>query len=126
MRDQCFTVCYIINVILLGFSQTFLAFSASVEGAVCPGVDIVYNCTTDSTTVRWTAGPYFTREPLLQTSGHGSKSSGPITISPPLSRDPFTSTLTISSSNDLNFTEVICDAGNGQVRSIEYRRILGE
>ena len=37
-----------------------------MEGAVCPGVDVVYNCTTDGALVRWTAEPYFTRFTRVQ------------------------------------------------------------
>ena len=95
-----------------------------MDGAVCPGVDVVYNCTTDDTTVRWTAAPYFIREPLLQFGAGGSTSSGPITISP-LSRDPFTSTLTIDNSYDLDSIEVNCDAGSDLNKSITYRRFQG-
>ena len=97
-----------------------------MEGDVCPGVDVVYNCTTDATRVFWTAETYFNDEVLLQLSMDESKSSGPVTISRPLSHDPFTSTLTITSSDNLTSTEVICDARNGLMKSIPYRRILGE
>ena len=117
---------YIINITLLGFSQTFLNLSASVDGAVCPGVDVVYNCTTDASGIRWTAEPYFTLEARLQNGVDIILKTGPVTISPTLSRDPFTSTLTISYSNDFNSTEVICDAGNSLVKSFPYRRILGK
>ena len=111
---------------LLGFSQTFLNLTASVDGDVCPGVDVVYNCTTDDTTVRWTAAPYFFREPLLKrTLANDDLSSGPITIST-LSNDPFTSTLTITSSDNLNSTNVLCVANEGFVKNFEYRRIQGK
>ena len=94
-----------------------------MDGDVCPGVDVVYNCTTDDTRVYWTAAPYFNQTALLQTSVNETQSSGPITISPPLSRDPFTSTLTITSSDNLTSTNVLCVVDEGLASSITYSRI---
>ena len=96
-----------------------------MEGAACPDVDIVFNCTTDVTTVDWTAEPFFSREILTKLSQVGIRNSGPITIER-ISLDPFTSTLTITYSNVLNSTEVICSGGSNLGMSITYRRQLGK
>ena len=97
-----------------------------MDSDVCPGVDVVYNCITDAARVFWTAEPYYNRTALLQTSQvNKTQSSGPITISLPLSLDPFTSTLTITSSDNLTSTNVLCVANEGFAKNFEYRRIQG-
>ena len=103
----------------------YLELSANVDDDVCPGVDVVYNCTTDAPDIEWTALPYFTRFPRVQFSQAGSDNSGPITITP-VSDTPFTTTLTIAYSDVLNSTDVSCTARNNLGMSITYRRLLGK
>ena len=112
-------------IILLGFSQTFLELTANADIDVCPGVDAVYNCTTNNTYIKWTAKPYFSQFRVTKLSLGRFEIRGPILILP-ISRDPFTSQLIIKSDKVLNSTQVICSAGNNSVMSLAFRRKLGK
>ena len=88
-------------------------------------MDIVCNCTSDATTVDWTAEPFFPRETLTKLSQVRIQNFGPITVER-ISFDHFTSTLTITQSDVLNSTEVTSSAGSNLGMSITYRRLLGK
>ena len=114
---------FLMYIILLGFSQTFLELSANVDIDVCPGVDAIYNYTTDDTSVKCSAEPYFSQFPVSQLSLGGIESCGPISVLS-LYCDPFSSIFIIYSNDVLHSTEVICSAGNNSVMSLAFRRIL--
>ena len=116
---------FLMYIILLGFSLTFLELIANVDKDVCPGVVAAYNCTTNNTYVEWTAEPYFSQFRVSQLILGRIENRGPILVLP-ISRDPFTSLLIINSDEVLNSTQVICRAGNNSVMSIAFRRILGK
>ena len=114
------------NIFLfIGFTQTFLQLTADVDSPICPGVDVVYTCTTDAADVRWTALPFFPREPLTAGSLVGSRDNGPVTITH-ISTNPFTSTLIIKYSDMLNSTVVTCRDLGDLEKSITYRKALGK
>ena len=109
----------------IGFTQTFLQLTADVDSPICPGVDVVYICTTDASTVRWTALPFFSQEPLTAGSLSGPLDIGSVTITP-ISINPFTSTLTINYSDMLDSTVVICIDQGDLEESIPYRKAIGK
>ena len=96
-----------------------------MDSPICPGVDVVYICTTDASTVRWTALPFFSQEPLTAGSLSGPLDIGSVTITP-ISINPFTSTLTINYSDMLDSTVVICKDQGDLEESIPYRKALGK
>lgn len=110
---------------MLGFSQTSLTLTADVEGDICPGIDVVYECTTDATSVRWTAEPFFSDFVLFDSSTVNPVDSGNINVRV-VSLTPLITALAISNSDMLNSTAVICSAGNGMMKTMGYNRILGK
>ena len=118
-------IIFLMYIILLGFSQTFLELIANVDIDVCPDVVAAYNCTTNNTYVEWTAEPYFSQFTVSQLSLGRIENRGPILVLP-FSRDLFTSILIINSDEVLTSTQGICSAGNNSVMSLPFRRILGK
>ena len=110
---------------VIGFSQTFLQLTADVDSPICPDVDVVYTCTTDALTVRWTALPFFSQKSLTTGSLSGPRDNGSVTIAP-ISSNPFMSTLTINYSNMLDSTVVTCRNLVDLEESITYRKVLGK
>ena len=132
MCDYC-----ILNIILLffifffyifldiGISQIFLQLTADVDSPICPGVDVVYTCTTDVSTISWTALPFYSLESLVAGSLGEPRDNGPVTITP-ISTKPFTSTLIIKCNDMLNSTVVTCDDLGDLEKSITYSKALGK
>ena len=109
----------------IGFTQTFLQLTADVDSPICPGVDVVYTCTTDAPSIIWTALPFFPEEFLTAGSLGGLRDNGPVTITP-ISPNPFISTLIIKYSDMLNSTIVTCRDLGDLEKNITYRKALGK
>lgn len=110
---------------MIGFSQTFLTLTADVDGDVCPDVDVMYECVTDGTFVTWTVLPSIS--PTSVVKGSSVEVVVPVNFNlTSIPSNDFTTKLTITYSDLLNYTTVVCATGNGLMDSIPYNRVLGK
>lgn len=114
-------------VLSLGVARVLLEITSNLNNAnfnVCPGIDVVYECTTNASFLTWDAFPVVINELVLSSNGpgYGARLDG-IVINIE-SVNPLRSTMAILSSSNITSTAVICNSGSVS-QSLYYRKTLG-
>lgn len=127
---RCIMICIMIWVCFkgkCGEAQPILTASTTLS-YVCPGEDIYYKCSSNTSRIIWNAEPHVRNFFFLQREAEGMIGNPmqfmniilEVTVA-----NPLTTTLTIVNSNLLNETLVRCSTADNMIETIVYNRVIG-